>query len=143
MEECFSGSHQAFIRNNFFLILTLIFCFRGSLGTQNSLLTCRNMLPSDSAPKNHQFYSVDNVKIIKSGLSISWTQMSSYKSLNWVKSSSYHSSMSAKVIINLSSILLTYYSFSRLRWGEFRFQQGLLYSKYPSPGAWSSLEDTF
>ena len=113
------------------------------MGTQNPLLSCRNRAEADSAPKNHHFYMVDNAKFIKSGFPTSWAQMSSYNSLDGAQSSSYHSSLSTKVIINLSSILLTQLSFFRLRRGEFHFQQGLLYSKDHSPGVWKSLTDIF
>ena len=128
-----STSHRAFISDNFFITLTLIFCFRGSIGTQNSLLSCRNSLAADSAPKNHHFYMVDNAKLIKSGFPTSWAQMSSCNSLDGAQSSSYHSSLSTKVIINLSSILLTQLSFFRLRRGENCFHRPLFWSSKCRP----------
>ncbi len=122
-------THRAFIFDTFFIILTLIFCFRGSMGTQNPLLSCRNWAVSESAPKSHHFYMVDNAKFIKSGFPTSWAQMSSYNSLDGAQSSSYHSLLSTKVIINLSSILLTQLSFSGSDGVNFTFSKAYFTAK--------------
>ena len=101
----------------------------GSMGTQTPLLSCRKRLAADSAPKNHHFYMVDNAKFIKSGFPTSWAQMSSYNSLDGAQSSSYHSSLSTKVIINLSSILLTQLSFSGSDGVNFTFSKAYFTAK--------------